>query len=172
MNVFVDTSFLRHLEYVRRVGLIETIHSKLGWKFSIGQTVFNELEKGHIGADIQRLLDEGVILVEKPPSPSRTLNSRLVGLDPGERELLLIAAQCTDEMFGKRLILTDDRRAQSESGRLDIDSLEILGFLSLCNEKAFLSKMDSICALSALKNHGFYIGEDIERDFTNRLRDI
>ena len=34
--------------------------------------------------------------------------------------------------------------------------------LSLCNEKAFLSKMDSIYALSALKNHGFYIGEDIE----------
>ena len=99
MNVFVDTSFLRHLEYVRRIGLIETIHSKLGWRFSIGQTVFNELEKGHIGADIQRLL-EGIILIEKPPR-SRTLNSRLVGLDPGERELLLIAAQYTDEMFGK-----------------------------------------------------------------------
>ena len=169
MKILLDTSFIRHLDAVHQISLLSPA-SSLDWMFVIPQTVLNELSQRDIPSEIQTLLDEDVIKLDSCSEQDFiTIPSVILGLDDGELEAICIINKCENRQFLDYLLLTDDGPAQKKAGQLGINSLDIISFLLLLNQRNILAADVAIQSLSILEQTVYHIDHEVKRDFLKRL---
>ena len=170
MKALLDTSFLRHLEFVDQLSLVSDMSSKFNWQFIMPKVVFCELEARGIGTMLSSLLKDIISIDSCNDAQILTTKSLVPGLDEGELEAICIVDQCKDRTFKNYLILTDDKSAQKKAGELGMKSLDVIMFLFLTNKQNLLSKSDAIVSLETLEKNSYFIDELVKQDYIKRLR--
>ncbi len=171
MKILLDTSFLRHLEQVNLLQLLSTFSENLGWEFVMPEIVHNELRARDVPQEIESFLESGTVNLDSCNQIQfLSVKYRLLGLDDGELEAICIVDKCEDRTFKNYLILTDDIPAQNGSGKLGMNSLDVLMFLFVSNERGFLSKNIAENALETLESSGYNIDGAVKVDYLQRLQ--
>ena len=133
--------------------------------------VYDELKVRGIPEEIGGFLKNNIVNIESCDK-TRLLETRyrLLSLDAGELEAICIIDQCKDRTFKNYLFLTDDSKAQKESGMLGMNSLDVTMFLFASNKSGFLSKDETKDALEALESSGYHISGTVKADYLRRLQ--
>lgn len=170
MKALLDASFLRHLEHVDQLDLLSRFAESHNWKFVLPGIVHAELKVLGIPQKMQRLLDRNKIdIMTCSDMEFKMTKARLLGLDDGELDAICIIDRCEDRTFREYLFLTDDVSAQHKAGELGINSLDVLMFLLLSNQRGFVSKETARNAVAVLESKGYFVDLEVKRDYDSQL---
>lgn len=171
MKILLDTSFLRHLEQVNLLWLLSSWSEIHAWKFVMPETIYEELTAKSMPLEIENLLKVDTIRIEFCNQIQLLVTRHeLHSLDDGELEAICIVDKCKDRTFKNYLILTDDIAAQKSAGKIGMNSLDVLMFLLLSNQKELLTKDAAVNAMSILEESEYSIRSPVREDYLNQIK--
>jgi predicted nucleic acid-binding protein len=156
MRVIADTTPLRYLVVLGHVDLLPTLFGQI----LIPPAVAGELHHPKAPAVVRAW-------VARPPSwlairPSQlTPDARLLALDAGEREAILLA----QELQQAALLLMDEQEGRKEAARRDLTTMGTLRVLELAAERGLV---DFPTVLGQLQAARFYVTPEMVQELLAR----
>ena len=148
MIVVADTSPLNYLIQIQRISLLENLYEHV----YLPQAVAEEMKHDRAPLAVRQWVTDlpSWVTVVRPAS---TMDPRLLDLDSGEREAIVLVSELNAE-----LLLVDDQPARIEAQRRGI---RILGTLGILRDAANKGHLDFEESLSELLRLGFRVTADV-----------
>jgi predicted nucleic acid-binding protein len=155
MIVVSDTTPLHYLILIDEVDLLPRVLGEI----VIPHVVYQELQADKTPSKIKNYLRNSPDWLSIRPATG-IVDIRLEGIDPGEREAILLAEELIADA-----ILIDDLAGRKIAESRGIHVIGTLGMLELAAEDGLIDFMD---AMARIKAAGFFISSALERDLMEK----
>ena len=167
--VVLDACFLIVLRDTGRLDLLGKVAQPMSWVYYAPESVYSEATvRRPVAEAVKRLVEEGTIHRCVVPEPlCSQLKTQYPSLARGEVEALAFAV--FERYRGEEvLVVSDDVKTNKAAGKLGLDILGILDFLSSCHGSGIMSGEEVKSYLPSLRRN-FEIEEDKLKKFLASL---